>query len=434
VTWRARRFRGGAAHLCSHSWNFLILRVSINQSKDAPLDRWWIPETPAGHRWLVTDSPSNLPAICLESQLTDSLRSNRSSLAILGESSVLANAQVATLSLFFLLPRLIPAPQALIRIARPERLSPSATKVVGSKSGAYRDNVNHVAHLLHDGNSLPAYSVRCHRVTKAGGNLGVKARALSPLTFLSILGCAMSTSLLVLSIIEEDGMTLLATILLSFLATLIGIGNHWKLVFMKRTATRVVPVSDVVIEYPQGAFLIVKCDEDIARELYWHPERCHYHVGVTTYRIISLVATLMLMFGVVFLGNATLTLQTCFAAAYLILNAVYWVVAALPQQWNWDLSCFRVETIHYNTDEKSKTFTLALWKAIAITQSIDWVKIARSAPVSTAWQQWLEVAGDQANQGDPTRTDTEGKIILPEWDAEDALTEFLNPSQAMKSV
>lgn len=291
-----------------------------------------------------------------------------------------------------------------------------------------------MAHLLHDGNSLPAYSVRCQRITKVEGKLGVKARTLSPLTFLPILGCVMSTALLVLSIINEDGMALLATLLLSFLATLIGIGNYWNLVFMKRTATRVVPISDVVIEYPQGAFLIVKCDEEIARELYWHPERCHYHVGVTTYRILSLVATLMLMSGVVSLGNATLKLQTCYAAAYLILNAVYWVVAALPQQWNWDLSCFNVETIYYNTDENSKTFTLALWKAIAITQSIDWVKIARTAPVSTAWQQWLEVAGDKANDGDPTEQDEDGRIILPEWDAEDALTEFLNPNQAMKSV
>lgn len=284
-----------------------------------------------------------------------------------------------------------------------------------------------MAHLLYDGNSLPAYSVRCHRITKDGSNSSVKARILSPLTLVSILGCAMSTTLLVLSIIEEDGMALLATISLSLLTTLIGIGSHWKLELMKRTATRPVPDSDIVIEYPHGVFLIVKCDENTARELYWHPEKCHYYIKTRTYRMISLVATLVLMIGVIFLSNATLTLQIYFAAAYLILNAVHWIVAALPEQWNWDLSCISVETVHYNTDEESKNFTVALWKAIAITQSIDWVKIARSAPTNAAWQQWLEVAGQKANELGQTQRDRKGNIVLPEWNAEDALTEFLNP-------
>ena len=65
------------------------------------------PRVPHSHpRLLTSHSPTN-------------------SLAILGEASVLANAQVSALSLFFLLPRLVPAPQALIRTTRPERLEDS---------------------------------------------------------------------------------------------------------------------------------------------------------------------------------------------------------------------------------------------------------------------------------------------------------------------
>lgn len=350
-------------------------------------------------------------------------------LAILGESSVLVNAQVASLSYLFLLPRLIPAPQALIRTARPERLAPSTGKVVGANSGSIKDSVNHVAHLLHNGNSLPAYSVRCQRITRVDRKPDVTARNLGPVSSLSVLGCVMSMSLLVLSIVEKDGMALLATILLSLVTTLIGIGSRWSLKLMKRTADRLVPRSDVVITYPHGAFLIIKCEEEIARELYFAPEECEYHVGSTAYRVLSLVATIMLMFGVIFLGNAGLTLQICFAAAYVILNAAYWTVAALPQQWNWDLSCFRVETVHYrydprvtsNTSERSKNFTEALWKAIAITRSKEWVMNANISPINDAWRRWLNEAGNVAKKS----FWDEKEIVLPAWNPNDRLTFWL---------
>lgn len=244
----------------------------------------------------------------------------------------------------------------------------------------------------------------------------------------------MSTALLVLSIIEDDGMALLATILLSLVATLIGIGSRWSLKLGKRLADRTVPPSDVVINYPNGAFLIIRCNEDIARELYFAPEQCDYDVGATWYRVLSLIATIMLMFGVIFLGNASLTLQVCFAAAYLILNAAYWTVAALPQQWNWDLSCFNVKTIRYRTGtesgEEPKTFTEALWKAIAITQSKEWVMNARISPMSDAWRRWLDEGGEVAGSGSKTRTDESGPILLPEWDPNGRLTFFLNDTMS----
>lgn len=245
----------------------------------------------------------------------------------------------------------------------------------------------------------------------------------------------MSIALVVLSIVQEDGMALLATILLSSLTTLIGIGNRWILRLKKREAKRLVPPSDIIIVYPRGAFLIVRCNEEIARELYWHPEECDYVVGVTVYRVLALVATLMLMFGVIFLGNASLTLQTCYAAAYLILNAAYWTVAALPQRWNWDLSCFRVEVEQYEGGEQCKSFTSALWKSIAITQSIEWVKNGQIAPVSRAWVRWLQLAEDKASEGSLNRRGyaTEA-IVLPKWDCEAALTEFMNMDQAANNV
>ncbi|KAL2046624.1 hypothetical protein ABVK25_011663 [Lepraria finkii] len=356
-------------------------------------------------------------------------------LAILGEASVIANAQVSSLSYLALLPRLLPAPQALIRTTRPENLKPDTGKVIGARSGGIRDYVNHIAHILHSREPLDAYSVRCERITKPNREATVSAKTFGPLAGVELLGTAMSVALLVLSITRSDGFALLATILLSLLSTLIGVGSRWKLTLMQRRANRRVPKDSIIIKYPHGAFLIVKCDENIARELYWHPEECNYVFGDTVYRLISLVGTLTLMFGVICLGNSTLYLQVGFAASYMILNVAYWIVAALPAQWHWDLSCYEVEREDYEGGEKHDSFTLALWKAIAITQSVDWVKNGQIAPVSEAWKLWVEKAGEVVEEelAGPRTEGTDslekrGVKPLPRWDAEQTLTDCLNRS------
>ena len=252
----------------------------------------------------------------------------------------------------------------------------------------------------------------------------------------------MSIALLVLSIVRSDGMALLATILLSLLSSLIGFGSRWTLILMKRQHDRALTPDSVVIKYPRGAFLIIKCEEEISRELYWHPEECHYKVGNTTYRIMSLVGTIMLMFGVICLGNSTLPLQLAFAAAFLILNAAYWVVAALPPQWHWDLNCYKVEREEYEGGERNKSFTLALWKAIAITGTADWVRESQSAPFTDGWKRWLAKAGEEVEKemekddgsGDEV-VGEKGKVMkLPTWDASQALTDFLTQNRPGNNV
>lgn len=69
-------------------------------------------------------------------------------LAILGEGSVLANAQVASLSGITYLPRLVPAPQALMRPSRPSVLPHANGMATAVKSGNHRTYVNHVGHIL----------------------------------------------------------------------------------------------------------------------------------------------------------------------------------------------------------------------------------------------------------------------------------------------
>lgn len=69
-------------------------------------------------------------------------------LAVLGEGAVLANYQVSALSPLFFLPRIIPAPQALLPPTRPRDLPSVPASVTGVHSGNTKDRVYHVASIL----------------------------------------------------------------------------------------------------------------------------------------------------------------------------------------------------------------------------------------------------------------------------------------------
>jgi hypothetical protein len=69
-------------------------------------------------------------------------------LAVLGEGSVLSNSQVASLSWLVYLPRLMPAPQALLRTTRPDKLEPHTGFTTAVSAGNHRTHINHVGHVL----------------------------------------------------------------------------------------------------------------------------------------------------------------------------------------------------------------------------------------------------------------------------------------------
>lgn len=69
-------------------------------------------------------------------------------LAILGEGSVMASSQVATLSKMIFLPRLLPAPQALLRPSRPDKMNPINGIATAVHSGNIRNYVNYIGHTL----------------------------------------------------------------------------------------------------------------------------------------------------------------------------------------------------------------------------------------------------------------------------------------------
>lgn len=151
----------------------------------------------------------------------------------------------------------------------------------------------------------------------------------------------------------------------------------------------------------------------------------------------------MLMAGVVSLANASNILQVSFAAAYILLNALYWAVSALnPCKYHWQ-HAYRVKVLPIEpvqaegpmpsrphgkikewqrtvkqewkrlqdawvlskrretarkraqtvADPGSRNFTGALWTAIVLTGTSQWLNEATTiAPMSPAWREWLQEA------------------------------------------
>jgi hypothetical protein len=251
-------------------------------------------------------------------------------------------------------------------------------------------------------------------------------------------------------------MSIVATILLSLLTSLIGWGNKWTLELGKRRVKKgKVPRGDVVIRYPKGSFLVVRCEEDVARELYFAPETVVYNIKQAYwYRILSLVGTMMLMGGVICLANSQIQTQIAWAAAYMLLGSSYWIVAALPAKMHWDTGAYEVinECLSDSSmDEKgfpshNETYTRALWKAIVLAKGSapDWVRRNRACPEGEAWDQWLRDARDEARK---VAVAPEGKAnvakvgkemgkevvtwVVPEWDPQAALGALLSEQAHM---
>lgn len=233
-------------------------------------------------------------------------------------------------------------------------------------------------------------------------------------------------------------MALLATITLSLLSTNTGIANKWQPTPNDPKPDPNSPPGDVVIKYPQGAFIIVRCSEQTARYLYFNrSERCHYMVRSTAlYRGLSLISTLLLMAGVISLANADIVLQTAFAGSYMFINIFYWIGAALPPAKHWDLSRLKLTRIQLvggqpprdaKIQDVPPTHTEALWKTIAVTGTKTWLESTGWAPQTDAWAEWLREAEDAA-QAEPMRETRDGEQEIwkiRNWDSKHVLSTIL---------
>lgn len=442
-------------------------------------------------------------------------------LAVIGEASVSDNAQPMTASMLCLLPRILPAPQALLKPTRPTRLPAYKAQMVGVQSGVSLDSVGFFANIIHPLEERPAYSFHVYEIRHSDGYDDVQlkprgkgrtwsARLLprstsqkstrentarrdadlgsnnailkgsdgrgvtfaeadiekgdqaqsseptpgimrrrtfgekmtdfvanptikpspslepqerpavppalgSPIHIITIFSFVLTLVIFGLTAYWKDGNALLATVIISLQASLVGYASWWKpRVMIRPHANSAVPPGDVMIRTREGAFILVKCTEDVARELYTGTEECEYHVGAMGYRFCMAIGTMLLMVGVVLLGNTNFNAQALISGSYIVLNGAYWLLGLLPKDQFWDLSRYKWEEItpedakfankngqlsHGQGVESHASFTRTLWFAIRETCSTGWVTRSGAAPGTPQWRQWLNEASENAIAG-----------------------------------
>ena len=350
-------------------------------------------------------------------------------LAVIGESAMSTHAQIATASRWSLLPRLIPAPQALLRHTRPHRLPPvPSVKVVGVKSGNFQTELNYFPNLIHCIENVTGYSFEQVRISHSDREeqltgQTIPARRMGPLVMLSIFGMMCSAGLLGLAINQGDGMAILAICLLSVTSTLVGLGSRWYPVIPQRNETRVVPKADVMIIGRQGAFIHVQCTEPIARGLYFGQESCKYDISERWFHVISGTGTFMLMASVIAMANCKFILQAGMGLAYIVLNGLYWIAALVPGDWHWELGVYDIQSMQ-NSKKKHEKYSDALIDAIGAARGTSWVAVASAAPKTEAWTDWLSEA-EKVFVANEDKSDEDVLKAWKDWQPREKLTQCL---------
>jgi hypothetical protein len=92
---------------------------------------------------------------------------------------------------------------------------------------------------------MQPFEVRCLRIRQVDYQGSVN--------LVNMFGCILSIALFVLSVVYGDGMSLIATVLLSLLSSLIGLTSRWHMRFKKRAQGVHDPPGDCVIRWPNGS-------------------------------------------------------------------------------------------------------------------------------------------------------------------------------------
>ena len=248
----------------------------------------------------------------------------------------------------------------------------------------------------------------------------MKAKTLAPHNILSVLSTLLTIGLLVWAIVIGDGAATIAIVLLSCATTLFCAAALWSPpAKFNRDSQFGVPPGDVVIRTRYGAFLVIKCDQNVARELYSGIEDI---MQVITRGFSSCVGagTVVSMVAVIMMGNCSWTMQAALAVTYLLLNAVYWFAALMPSGTHWEFPLYQWEDItpedtkyqYRSTETTVPTYTRSLWKAILETQSVAWARNGVAVPNTPQWNQWLEEAESNAKNGNRSWPALEEKLRI----------------------
>ncbi|PLN85651.1 hypothetical protein BDW42DRAFT_202059 [Aspergillus taichungensis] len=318
-------------------------------------------------------------------------------LAIIGESIVSEVVQPLTASRTIFLPRLLPAPHALIRPSRRTALPSRPISGIGVYSKQEMTSLPYFPDMIHQIDLIRPYEFQEFNISlssKATSDRHQKiatVKFFSPLKLLTVFSFLWTVGILVWAILLGDGPAVVAIVLVSAASSLHSAASFWQTSNTKVTRLGAHIQGDLVLRTREGAFIVVHCTEEVARLLYKSPLACDYVAGGTAFQILISMGTLLLMVGIVVMSNCSWTMQVVLGASYLALNALYMVCALTPavsQYWHWDLSMFEIVMQKMYCDN----YTEALWGAIRATREAEWVVRGGYIPRTTPWQTWLDAA------------------------------------------
>lgn len=224
--------------------------------------------------------------------------------------------QVMTSSWLCLLPRLIPGPQSLLVTERPQNPPPVRdVKVIGIYSGERVDKLNYFANLIHQVNDISRNTILCYEIeykSPARPDIFVPQKSRwsishsihSSLDILSVLSCLASIALLIAACCVHDGTAALAVIFLSFESSLACAAWRWSPSVVPRPQGPDIPPGDVVLCTANGSFIVVRCDDFVARQLYLGRSRAWYVLDEGIAQAMTGLATILLMVGFMIMSDA----------------------------------------------------------------------------------------------------------------------------------
>ena len=338
--------------------------------------------------------------------------------------------QPLTASWLCMLPRILPAPQAFLGSTRAARLPSLPNSICGVYSGTLVSELNYFANVLIPVSNMKNFEVAVWRIEFSGKKPNqlvtlfeperivdtikdqsrsqnpeeetmVPPRMLSPLNILTIFSSLIVLGAIIWAFVLNDGVAVLALVAIASSSTLVGIASHWRPRLATRPTDTKVPKGDIVIRTREGVFVVIKCAEEIARELFMGPEECNYLVSDQWFKVLGGISLSLVTLSVIFLGNCSWTMQAVIAVIYIMLNVFYWVASLLPPSWLWDLSRYKCVDVtpkylknadKISEDYSKPSFTRSLWYAIQATGEIEWVTVSDAAPRTPEWNTWLGLA------------------------------------------
>ncbi|PWY86508.1 hypothetical protein BO94DRAFT_556971 [Aspergillus sclerotioniger CBS 115572] len=346
-------------------------------------------------------------------------------LAVIGGSSIEKHKQAITASTFAGFPRILPAPESLIDTDRPTRLpSVKEVNIIGVYSGTRFTELNFFANVIHKLEELEEFEFRSYEITygkkkadveregrpDSKNTVTIPLRTLCPLNLVTLISILMTIGLFIWAGMIHDGVALVGLAAMSLSTSSACLSAQWYPRLATRPTKTQVLDGDIVMKTRHGAFVVVKCAEEITRELYGGAESCRYVFQGRAHQVLLACSTVLLMASIILFSNCGWTMQIAVGAAYIILNILYWALALLTEpQDTWDMSRFIVK----QTEQKvTSSYTRALWEAIRETRKVEWVwKGEDLAPKTSAWDKWLKQAGVECQKPE---TDWDPEPILSE--------------------